>query len=364
MDKIPLFKVFMSPEVIKPLQTTLMSGFIGQGPKVEEFESLLKERFSINNLITLNNGTAGLQLALRLANIGHGDEVLASPLTCTATNWPILAAGAKIKWVDVDPSTCNISLDDLREKAKPYHKAVIFVHWGGYPVDLDAISFNDSSPAIIEDCAHSFGAQYKKQLIGTHGNYCMFSFQAIKHFTTIDGGMLIVPASQYKRAKLLRWYGIDRDCPGKNDFRCENNVEEWGYKFHMNDINATVGIVQLKYIDWILNQHRSNASFYNTQLSCVDGLRLLKYPQESNPSYWLYTIMVERRDDFRRYMNENGVMVSRVHERNDIHSCVREFKCNLPGVDKAVSEMISIPVGWWVTNEDREKIVQLIKKGW
>ena len=253
---IPLFKVYMAESAIEKTSQVLRSGFIGQGPVVEEFEKHLKDSFSYDHLVTLNSATSAEHLALHLLKnptphfpgIQAGDEILTTPMTCTATNWPILANGFNIKWVDIDPETLNMDLDDLARKITPKTKAIMIVHWGGYPVDLDRLNaicaqagmINDYKPAIIEDCAHAMGSVYKKKLIGTSGNFCTLSLQAIKHVTAGDGGILFTPRDFYRRAKLLRWYGIDREGDRK-DFRCEANIPEWGYKFHMNDINAGIG---------------------------------------------------------------------------------------------------------------------------
>ena len=245
---IPLFKVFVSPDVVNPVGNVLMSGYIGQGEVVERFEALLREHFNNDYINTVNSATSGLHLALRMCDLSPGDEVLSSPLTCTATNWPILANNLAIKWVDTDPHTANLDLDDLARKITPKTKAVLVVHWGGYPIDLDKLDqildrakeMYGSRPLVIEDCAHAWGSYYRGKLVGNHGNYAVFSFQAIKHFTTVDGGLLITPNEQaHRRAKLLRWYGIDRST-NRKDFRCESDIPEWGYKFHMNDVNATV----------------------------------------------------------------------------------------------------------------------------
>jgi dTDP-4-amino-4,6-dideoxygalactose transaminase len=260
MEELSLFKVFMSPGISKPLIDTLQSGFISQGKKVEEFESKLKEWFNYPYILTLNSATSGLILAIKVLNLVEGDEILSSPLTCFATNVSILANGLNIKWVDVDPETCNINLDDLKNKITAKTKAILLVHWGGYPVDLDKIKEIQKYTVdkfgfkihVIEDCAHAFGAEYKNQKIGTHGNICVFSLQAIKHLTTGDGGLIFLPNKElYDRVKLLRWYGIDREYKNNKDYRLENDISEWGYKYHMNDINATIGIENLKYINEI-----------------------------------------------------------------------------------------------------------------
>jgi len=219
-------------------------------------------------------------------------------------------------------------------------------------------------PAIIEDGAHSFGSIYKGKKIGTHGNLTMFSFQAIKHVTSVDGGLLITPHQDlYNRGKLIRWYGIDRN-NNRKDFRCEANISEWGYKFHMNDVCATVGIENLKHVDEILSKHRSNASFYNRELEKISGITLLENSPDCLSAYWIYTIKVSNRDAFIEKMKSKGIVCSRVHERNDKHTCAQEFLTHLPTLDKVIKEMVCIPVGWWVTEEDRQYIVDCIKEGW
>lgn len=396
-NMISLFKVFMNDNAGEEVNKILYSGFIGQGKKVEEFEDLLKNYFRNYLVLTSNAATSAEHLALHLLKnpsvnkissdnsgirnvtdshwpgINPGDEVLTTPLTCTATNWPILANGLNIKWVDVDPNTCNMDLDDLARKITPKTKAIMVVHWGGYPLDLDklkeiqnkASSIIGFKPAIIEDCAHSLGSSYKGKKIGNHGNICTFSFQAIKHLTTGDGGALVVPHKDlYDRGKLLRWYGIDRETNSK-DFRCEDDIKEWGYKFHMNDINATIGISNFdKVTEELINRNIENANFYNEKLKGIDGVELMENSKDRQSSYWIYTIKVKNRDRFMDYMRDCNIMVSRVHERNDKHSCVSQYKTILPNLEKLVEEMICIPCGWWVTNEEREYIVDSIKKGW
>lgn len=391
--KIDLFKVFMAPTAAEEVGKVLNSGYIGQGPKVDEFEKELRRYFDHDYISTLNSGTSGLHLALHMlkkpaknTNVYYGsvsvesswpglepgDEVLATPMTCTASNWPILANGLKIKWVDIDPTTLNMDLDDLERKITPKTKVIMLVHWGGYPNDLDRIKEIQQNalfrfgfkPAVIEDGAHSFGSKYKEKLIGNHGNLTMFSLQAIKHLTAVDGGLLLSPHNElHRRAKLMRWYGIDRDGDRK-DFRCEADVEEWGFKFHMNDVCATVGLENLKHVDDIIKKHRSNANYYDNSLSNTSGVKLLDRKEGHDSAFWIYSMLVDNRDGFYRYMNECGVAVSQVHERNDKHTCVKDYRTALPSLDKTIGKIVSIPVGWWVSDEEREYIVDCIKKGW
>lgn len=380
MKNIPLFKVYMSPDASIEVSKVLNSGYIGQGPKVEEFENNLRDFFNVDYLLTTNSATSAEHLALHMLKtpnggwpgIEPGDEVLTTALTCTASNWPILANGMNIKWVDIDSKTLNMDLDDLERKISKKTKAIILVHWGGYPNDLDRVKEIQNKckemygfkPVVIEDCAHSMGSRYKGIPIGTHGNICTFSLQAIKHVTSVDGGILILPYKDlFNRGKLLRWYGIDREGDRK-DFRCEADVVEWGFKFHMNDVCATVGIENLKHADYIIKAHKENGNFYDTNLKNVQGVTLLERDPDFESSFWIYSMLVENRSDFMKKMKECGISVSQVHERNDKHTCTKDYISSLPTLDKTIGKVVSIPVGWWVTKEDREYIVDCIKKGW
>jgi dTDP-4-amino-4,6-dideoxygalactose transaminase len=350
---------------------------------VELFEEKLREYIDHPYILTLNSATSGLTLALRLLKradpevnwpgLEDTDIVLTTALTCTATNWPILANNMEFRWVDVDPNTCNMNMDDLRNKLSERTKVIMVVHWGGYPLDLDKLKdIQEYSyqrygfrPMIIEDCAHAFGATYKSKKLSGYGNICVFSLQAIKHLTTGDGGFISLPnATLYNRGKLLRWYGIDRDKRNykRTDFRLESDVTEWGYKFHMNDINATLGIYNLPHMDNNLAIARSNASYYHTHLQGLKNIMLMENASDRESACWLYTIKVQNKVKFIEYMNSKAIMTSQVHNRNDVHTCVEKYRCELPILDELEKLIVCIPVGWWVTPENRSYIVESIKE--
>lgn len=395
---IPLFKVYMSPKAKGAVNEVLDSGFIGEGPKVKQFESNLKSYFNAYkeyyDITTVNSATSAEHLLYsyfkkdreittevydgvayttnKWEALQPDDEVLTTALTCTATNWPIINEGLNLRWVDVDPLTCNMSLDSLEKEINEKTRIITVVHWGGNPIDLDrlknivdkAIKKYGREIIIIEDCAHSFGSTYKDKNIGFTGNYSTFSLQAIKHITSGDGGFIGVPSqSVSKDFRILRWYGIDREGP-RADFRCEADVLEAGYKYHMNDLSAAIGLSNLEDADHIINTNKSNGKYYDNVLADIDGITVIPQVEGAESAYWLYTFHAERRDDLMKHLDEHGIKSSRVHERNDKHTCTIPYRTDLPGVDKAVKTMISIPVGYWVTPEDRKYIVDTIKKGW
>jgi len=358
---IPLFKGFMAEEAIQAAGETLRSGYIGQGPRVDLFEEELKLFMSSPYILTLNSGTSALHLALRLAGVGFGDEVITTPMTCVATNVPILANGAKIVWADIDPATGNISAEDVERKITSKTRAILCVDWAGYPCDLEELqaTARKHNLKLIEDAAHGFGSVYKGRFVGGLADFTCFSFQAIKHLTTVDGGALVcADEDDCHRGKLLRWFGIDREGP-RTDFRCEEDVLEYGYKFHMNDVNASIGIQQLNHIETILKAHRDNAQFY-TEVFSRSGVTLLDYKPDRIGSYLFYTIRVNDPAQFMEKMREKKITASQVHARNDKHTAFREFKTALPGVDAFTNTQVSIPVGWWLTIEDREHIANSV----
>ncbi len=391
-SQISLFKVFMSDEAINAATETLKSGMLTQGPRVEEFEQDLKNYFDTPYVMTLNSATSGLTLAMRLLKKAdpsfqwpgfneETDYVLTPALTCFATTTALLGNNVKLQWLDVDSTTANIDLTTLASKLTPQTKVIYLVHWAGVPVDLEKLDqiLEEAKPRlgfkpqVVEDCAHSFGAKFNNKRLGNHGNICVYSLQAIKQLTTSDGGIITLPyESLFQRGKLLRWFGINRDKRNykAKDHRLENDISEYGYKFHMNDLNASLGIHNLKHIDRLNAIALSNAKYYDEQLADISELELLKVPSKASPVYWLYTIFVKsgtpstdtRKREFMTYMQKLNIMTSQVHNRNDINSCVAEFATDkLPNLDRMENEIVCIPVGWWVTPSDREYIVGSIK---
>jgi dTDP-4-amino-4,6-dideoxygalactose transaminase len=358
----------MNKKVDDSLLETIHSGWIGQGEKVKDFENLLRRRIGNPYCLSLSAGTHALHLALVLSGIEEGDEVITTALTCTATNWPILQQRAKIVWADIKEDDLNLDPFDVAKRITDKTKAIIVTHWGGYPCDLSA--FKDIATnyglILIEDAAHAFGASYRDSKIGKcdYSNFTMFSFQAIKHLTCGDGGALFTQSClDYEDGKLLRWFGINREGP-RRDMRCVEDIEKFGFKYHMNDINATIGISNFDSIDWILKRCRENVDYYRKELRIVHGITLIQERVDRVSTNWLFTVLVDDRTSFAHLMGSKEIAVSRVHERNDNYTCTKEFKTELPTLDKVASKMICVPCGWWVGKEEREYIVSAIKEGW
>lgn len=367
---IPLYKVHMPLDAKETLETVLFSGQIAQGANVRIFETQLQSYIGNPLLTTTREISSSIQLCLFMAGVKPGDEVLASPMACLATNLPVLNLWANIKWVDVDPLTGNIAIEDLQKQISSRTKAILLYHWAGNPVDLMAIQAlaREAGIPIIDDAGEALGAEINGRKIGNTGSdYTVFSFHAIRHITTGDGAAISFgKAEDYEKGIWLKRYGIHQ--PSFRDEIGEINpasdVPVAGYNNYLNHLEATIGVAQMKHLPQIVKQHQENGIFFDDQLREIPGIILLRRPLNTRSAYWVYTLLAENRDGLLKYLRANGVYASKVHLRNDVYSCFGSRDRELPGTDEFHKKYLNIPCGWWVNEADREYIVNLIKKGW
>ena len=361
---LPLVQTSIPPrEILMPkLEEILYSGYVAQGEAVEQFERKFEEYIGGGHTLSLNSGTAALHIALILAGVKEGDEVISTALTAEPTNTSIKGVGAKIRYADVDIATGNISPDAIEKAINPKTKAIIVVDYAGIPVDIkriQEISEKYNIP-VIQDAAHALGSKFNGKKAGNHFPFTVYSFQAIKHLTTIDGGALQIQDKElYEKGKVIRWFGLDKKLS-----RMENNITMQGYKYHMNNVNATVGLIQLENIEELVQKYITNGKYLDEKLKDVKGVELIQYYPNTEPSYWLYTIKVENREAFIKKMADNGIMASELHKRSDSHTYLNDFNLELPNLDEFYSKMVHLPCGWWVTKEDCDKMIEVIKGGW
>lgn len=361
---IPLVTPYMPPrdELMPELEKILYSGYIAEGEEVYRFEKRFGEFIENPNVLALNSGTAALHISLLLLGIGPGDEVISTPMTAEPTNTTIALTGAKVVWGDVDPATGLLDPESVRSKITEKTKAIMLVHYAGMVCDMDAFTrlSRETNIPIIEDTAHALGSRYNGKPVGSTSPFTCFSFQAIKHMTTVDGGALALRDRELlPQARKLRWFGLDKGLP-----RLQNDIKRAGYKYGMNNVNATIGNVQLNHISNNIARHVANGKFYDKALQGLDGVTIVPYYAHTEPSYWLYTCKVERRDDFCKAMEAAGITASKLHHRSDTHTLFADSRCELPGMEAWYSSFVHLPCGWWVDEEAREKIVSAIKRGW
>jgi perosamine synthetase len=376
MKKYPLFKVHVGPTALDKISTVFESGIINEGVEVTKLTHELRALLRADNLILVNSGTSALTLALILAGVGPGDEVVSTPMTCVATNTPIVSLGANIVWANVEPWNGMIDYADLlKNRITKKTKAVMVVAWAGSAPQLKYLYNVCKSRKIklILDAAHAFGASFDGEPLHEYADYVCYSFQAIKHFTTGDGGALVCKSkTDYERSKSLKWFGLDRDRAKdeKGDWKGQQwdvDIVEAGYKFNMNNISAAIGLSQLPYIQSILDKHRHNARLYNSEFESFDKVNLCDWPDLEGSSYWVYTLLVSpnssiSRDELLKKLNDEGIMAGVVHVRNDNYTAFSKFKVdNLPGVDYFSTHQFSLPCGWWISEEDVKHVATRVK---
>ncbi len=365
---IPLFKVALPPRatLMPRLEEVLYSGQISEGAPVVEFERRFGAQIGAPHVLSFYSGTAALHAAVVLAGVKPGDDVLSTAMTAEPTNMAIRHAGANIVWADVDPANGNLAPESIAQKITARTRAIMVVHYGGIPAPLARIRevARTHGVPVIEDAAHALGARYEGKPLGSHSEFVMFSLQAIKHLTTVDGGMLACNTTANADALLaagrkFRWFGIDRAAP-----RTEVDVTSVGYKYHMNNVAATIGLAQLEHINTVIDRHVANGRYFDRALQGIAGLRLCRWDSRAEPSYWFYTVLVDERERFARHLAAHGIASSQAHKRNDLHSVFAASRCELPGLDAFYSHMLHIPCGWWVDDARREYIADVIRRGW
>ena len=362
-----LFYPYVSKKSAPNIKKKLSGRWLGQGPMVDKFEKDFQNKFAKNfSVIASGSGTDSLHLAYILAGLKKGDEIITTIFTCTATNIPMLYMGLKIKFADVDLNTMNISVKSVKKLITKKTKAIVVVHYGGLPCDMDELKkiSKKNKITLIEDAAHALGAKYNGKTIGNISDFSTFSFQAIKHFTTGDGGILTIKNKKLEdKAKRIRWFGIDRK--KKQQGIWDNDVSEIGYKYQMTDIAATMGCDSLKEFNFI-NKHRRKIYFtYLKELSKNKKIKCIHdYNKKKEHGAWLFTICLENKDYVQKKLRENQIETNQVHFRNDRYSIFKKFVKGkkFPNMDYLENRYLVLPLHHKVSVKDAKYICKLINK--
>jgi len=360
---LPIVKVRMPPadELMPVLEGVLYGGMLAEGEHVYEFERRFAEHFELPEVLGFSSGTAALHVAMLSCGVEPGDEVITTSMTAEPTNTTIMQVGAVPVFADVDPDNGNLDPDSVEACISSRTRAILVVHYAGYPARVAALRdiADRHGIALIEDCAHALGARDQNGPIGTTGDAAIFSFQAIKHMTTIDGGALVLrDPAHIREARKLRWFGLEKGVP-----RTAVDITRIGYKYNMTNVAGVIGLHQLAGIDAALDRHRANGQFFDAELSGIPGIQPAHVVDGAEPSYWIYTLLCEESEAVERRLAEVGVAASKLHRPNHYHSVFAPYRRPLPGLDCFYRRLLHIPCGWWVDDEARARIVDVLRKG-
>lgn len=357
---IPFVKPHSPKGIGRKIQEILDSGFISEGENVKKFENLLSNFFDNSNCCLVNSGTSGIKLSYDMCGFNEGDEVITTPLTCVATNLPLLDYKVNIKFADIQIKTGNICPESIKRLITKKTKAIVAVDWSGTPCDYEEILkiCKKNNLILIEDAAHSLGASYQGVKVGNIADFTIFSFQAVKHMTTGDGGLITTKKNNLNRIlKLKRWFGISRDTKGH---KWKQDIKFNSYKFHMNEIAAIIGIEQMKTIKDKIKKHISNGKELDSQIR-NDKITILKKNLNVESSYWVYSLLVDNKKKFQNYLLKNKIRSDELSFRNDRYSIFKSFqKDNLKNTNIFDKHMINIPCGWWVNKKELKHIISVV----
>jgi dTDP-4-amino-4,6-dideoxygalactose transaminase len=375
------FLVFGSPpigeEEIKEVVASMTSGWLGTGPKVTRFENDFRDYKGAPYAAAVNSCTAALHLSLLAAGLKPGDEVLTTAMTFCATVNAIIHAGATPVLVDVDPATMNMDPEKARDKIGPRTKAILPVHFAGRPCDMDALCAlaAERGLVIIEDCAHAIETEYKGRKAGTFGDFGCFSFYVTKNIVTGEGGMVLAKKPEdAARIKTLALHGMSQDAWKRfsDEGYKHYQVVEAGFKYNMMDLQAAIGIHQLKRIDAWWEARRRIWNLYNEAFA---GLPLgLPAPEEpgTKHAYHLYTILIDEartgvsRDAFLSRMNaENvgvGVHYMSIPEHPYYQKTYGWKPEDFPHAARIGRQTVSLPISAKLTESDTVDVVAAVQK--
>jgi dTDP-4-amino-4,6-dideoxygalactose transaminase len=362
---VALFDCRLGASDLAALQPVLASGQLASGPHVAGLEQDLAAYLGGGRVVALGDMTHALTLALQLAGVGSGDEVLTLAYNCLSSNTAITQAGAVPVWVEIDPDLASMSVSDCEAALTPRTRALIVYHVAGYPARLDVLrAFCDAHHLVlIEDANNALGARWSGRPVGLIGDFTVFSFYANRQVNGIEGAALVCPNEATAREALrLRRFGIDmatfRDPLG--EINPESDVPRIGMSSPLNHVNATLARHQLQSIDARLARNRRHATWLIDTLAGVEGVRPILWPAQADPAFWVWLVRCEQRDRLLAGLKQMGIQCAKLHQPNDVYTGFGSQARPLPRTRQFIGEILALPCGWWLQEADLVRIADAV----
>ena len=365
---IPIFRPCFDEEEVEAVREVLMSGWVGPGQKVETLEKNFAEYVGTRFALSMNSCSSALFAAMKVIGV-EGREVITTSQTFVSTNHAILQNDAIPVFADIEPDTLNIDPVSIADRVTPETAAIVVVHHGGHPCDMDPImeTANAHGIPVIEDAAHAAGARYKGRMTGSLGTVGCFSFHALKNMSTGDGGMMTTDDEAIAdKVRNIRWMGITRstyDRFRKNGRQraWEYDVDEVGYKFHMNDLNAAIGVIQLGKLESTNAARREVAAQYRAAFSELDWVEPLAQKEYAQSANHAFVVLVDERDRMIEHLAERGIEAGVHYRPNHLYSVYEPFKRSLPVTEALWTRMVTLPMYPSMTNEDVQQVIDAVR---
>ncbi len=369
--------IWIEEDDISAVTSVLKNGYVSSLPKVEEFEKKFADYIGTKYAVAFNSGTSALHASTFAIDIKKGDEAITTPMTFAATSNSILYQNGKPIFADINEKTYNIDPEEIRKRITKKTKAIIPVHYTGQPCDMDQINeiAKEHNLLVVEDASHAPGAIYKGKKAGTMSDLAVFSFHPVKHIATYEGGMVATNNQEfYEKIKLFRTHGITRD---KSKMKCITEDAMWvsdqvflGYNYRLTDIQAALGISQLKKLDRSLEIRRKYAKIYNEELEKLDFIVIPYQLPNTNSAWHLYEIQINqkklgisRKQAFER-LREAGIGVWVHYLPVYYYSYYQSLgykKGICPNAEKLYENILSIPMFAKMSENDVYNVIKKIK---
>ena len=376
---IQVFKPSLGEQELDGLREIFESGWIGLGPKTAEFERRFADYVGAKYAVGLNSATAALHLSLAAFHVGPGDEVLVPSLTFVSTVHAILYVGAKPVFVDICPDTLCMDPDDVERKLSAQSRVLLPVHYGGHPAQLDRLReiARQHNLLLIEDAAHACGSSYKGRKIGSIGDATCFSFHAVKNLTTGDGGMITTDhLDLYRTLQRLRWVGIDKSTWDRTEtalmeletgtrhyasYGWYYEVSELGYKCHMNDIAAVIGLAQLSKLDAANARRGEIVARYNDAFAGVDWIETPVVKDYAESAHHNYVVRTPHRDRLHLFLREKGIATGVHYMPVHLHPYYRtRFRAIVPVTEEVWPRLLTLPLYPTLTDGEVDYVIESI----
>lgn len=367
---IRLFAPYLGEEELNEIRDSFEKSWVGLGEKVIRFESAFSEYLKCKNSIGVNSATAGLHLAVNAFGFQKGKKVLVPDITFASTAFAPIYNGLDPVFVDVNEDNVSMSIEDLEKKFSKECVAVMPVHYGGHPAEMEKITdfAKQNNLKVVEDCAHTIGASYKGKNLGLWGDVGCFSFEEKKAMTTGDGGMICTNDYEIaERIKAPKWLGIDKDTYKRSSGYIsadELDIKHWyydinelGFKYNMNDLSAAIGLVQLKKLDWMNKRRSEIIREYLDQMKDLKYIKPILPFEPENYSYWLFGIRCSKRDDLIKSLKSKKIATGVHYVPLTQVNYFKQWKSECPVSEKIWNDFVTLPLHVKLSSEEVKTVV-------